>query len=363
MKLKKIISIICISGLLVGTMGCNKEQTVEEYPTENHTSGETTEPQDTSDSSLGEDTEEHNLDIDSLRTNGVFYYNPTLLNPVYKDHLSEQLQKEAEMIMEAVYNHDLTIDFSGMPSDFSSINLATELAQLSSPFCEMIYLEAEGNDVYRVVYPYEEPEMKEKIAIYEQTVTDMINERISSTDTDAQRAEIVYKWLIEEFDFDYDSLGSQDTLFESEDEYIRVDDITFVEEKHGDLYNFAYVYVLILHQLGIENNLMGSMGTYEAQGCEKLDELMLMDKTYFYNLFCIGDSWYYCDLFFEKVVYDSYKEDDPDAECDFTYFGMSDETRNKSWDVQYKRPVFNLVATKSPGMPECAEDLALEPID
>lgn len=357
MKLKKLVSIICTFGMLFFAIGCQRVQTVTEYPTTVHTNGEADNKNDEEAEVPSTETEEEKLVTDSLRTNGKFYYNPTLLNPVYKDHISEELQTEARMIMEAAYNHDLTIDFSNMKSDYSSVNLATELAMLSSPFCEEISLEDDGNGVYRVVYLYEEQVMKEKVAAYEQIITDMINERISSTATDAERAKIVYKWLIEEFEFDYDSLGNQETLTETDSEYERVDDITFVEQKHGDLYNFVYTYVLILHQLGIESNLMGSMGYYEMQGSDKLDELMSPEKTYFYDMFCIDDTWYYCDLFFEKVVYDEDKEKYPETECEFTYFGMGDETRSKSWHPQYKRPVFNLVATKSPGMPECPEDL------
>lgn len=360
MKRNRLISIVCVASMLACIAGCGKAETIVDYPTANTTvqntdnndAGNTTtaEPAKPSDESV-------QLVTDSLRTNGTFYYNPTILNPEYKDHVSEDLQKEAQAIMSAVYNHDLTIDLSGMKPDKSSVELAADLARLSSPFCELVSFEEDDNGTYRIVYPYEDSVMIEKVAFYEEEVTNMINDRISSTDSDAQRAKIVYKWLVEEFEFDYDSVDVSDGNVEDAPDYEVLDDLTFMQEKHGGVFNFEYTYTLLMFQLGVNGNIMGSMGSYKAQGCDYLDELMQTDKTYFYNLFEIGDSWYYCDPFFEKMVLDEEKENYPDAECEFRYFGMSDETRNKSWDVQYKRPVFSLVASKSPSMPKCEEDL------
>ncbi len=360
MNIKKYVSIICAISLVTLSAGCGKTETVIEYPTAVSDSGsnEKTET-DIKDNESAEQEETNNTITDTLRTNGTFYYNPTILNPMYKDHLSEDLQKEAIMIMESVYNHDLTIDFSALKPEESSVKLAMGLAQLSSPFCESITLEEDVNGIYSIIYPYEENVMREKIAFYEKEVSDMINERIRPSATDAERAKIVYEWLVEEFEFDYDSVDSAMGSIETVPGYEGIDDMTFMEVKHGSVFNFDYTYALIMFQLGIDCNIMGSMGSYEAQGYEYLDELFQTNKTYFYDYFRVGDKWYYCDLFFEKMAFDDAKENYPNAECEFKYFGMSDETRNKSWKVQYKSVAINLVPAKSPAMPTCSEDLEI----
>lgn len=360
MKRQRILSVLCIMTLVL-TAGCGKAKTVVNYPIPVVSKG----TEDTGAESNAEEndteknvTEEPVFEMDSIRSNGKFYFNPEVLNPIYKEHVSEDIQNDAKAILNAIYNHEQTVDLSKIKPDAPSARLAMGLASLSSAIAEVCYIEEEENGVYRIIYGMDESEFEKLVSDYEEKLTSMIDEIIEPADTDAQRAYKVYKYLVENMEFDYGFLDSLDETSIRESEYVP-SIRSFVDGK-GEIDAFELNYMYILFQLGIENNIIGSIGRYEPQNCALLDDIMPTQETFMCNVIHIGDNWYNCNIVFEKVVYDEIKADFESAECEMKYFGMSDDTCDKSWQVHYSREIFNIVASKTNGTPECTEDLEIE---
>lgn len=332
MNRKRITAIICALSMIGAIAGCGKTTVVEEYPTQAPEAvsniDDNTEPEEPEKTEIDDE-----MPKDSLRTYGSFYYNPTMLGAFgyNNDLVSPEIRKDAIVIMQAVYNHEATVDLSDYAPDPTMVNVAMSMAQASSPICELCNVENEGDGVYRIVYGLEDSIFTQTVSQYEEKLTEAINDTIDPSDTDDQRAYKMYKYLVENMEFDYDSI---ENMSKSQQINHKNSALAAFVEGCGDYDNFIKNYLFILIQLGVDSNLKGALGSYNEQEdneCEILDEAMLGATYYYFNTIYVNNSWYNCDITFEKIRYDAEKKANPDADYQYSYFGMSDETREKSW--------------------------------
>ena len=132
-------------------------------------------------------------------------------------------------------------------------------------------------------------------------------------------------------------------------------------DKKLDQMEIARLYRFILSQLNIECYAVQASGTYYKQDDEKLDAFMKDAYLNYWNVVVADGKAYNCDLFYEIAILDTQRNENPNATADMTYFGMSDETRKKSFNVSKSslKTLNTYMFEDQPSdviIPECLED-------
>ena len=376
---KKILatafSFMCIANIAL-TAACNNPKTIVDYP---EPSTEVIRSTDTG-GEVNDIPEEEEIDEaflpepDSLREEGKFKYNPSSLNSTFKNQISNpKVIKAARKIMENVYNVEETFvledEYEITEAEF---NIAYQLATQSSPMVDSVYITREDDTNYKVVYfpkvDFDErnqpiygegltpEEAKAIFDEYETFVTDMINDNLTSENTDMERAEIIYKALIMNVDCTY---SPTDTVEDSDDNVSEDSESPMLERvTKGELYiwELPYLYMYFLNQLHVDSMLVWCWGEYQPQNAELLDTEMGDEENCIWLIVTVDEKPYTCNIIFEKGVLDSQRLIVGDYDPDLQYFGMSDETRDKSMKVFYINPSGTINPVKEPKVPNCPED-------
>ena len=395
-NLKRFLSFMMsalLTFLVFAGSGCNNAKTIEDYP-------EPTTVTASSDTGNGDEAntasqngekpvekEEEILDEsllpepDSLREKGVFEYNPTALNPVFKMEMKNnpKIVRVAKEILSAVHEAKPTFELSGdLSCTEAEMKLARALAELSSPVCYCVDIDTEDFETYTLSYfpSYEEDhfgdetmtgaiseeEAKEKIDAYIEICEKLINETVTDKDDDMQRAAKIYKKIIETYEFEYpnsaeenmeDSEGMVTESYETED-YV----VSQIISGKMHAWQFLEFYEALMVQLNVNTMMIGSMGKYHDQSFTLLDKTMDEDNDggFVWMIVMVDDKAYHCDILMDKMALDSQRESFEEYESDMLYFGMSDETREKSFTMYYTQIFESINPVNKTSVPKCEED-------
>ena len=209
-----MMSVLFAFSLLAGS-ACNNAKTINDYPepvtvtapsdAENN-EGNTAE-NDTKPAEKEEETLDEALlpEYDSLREKGVFEFNPTAVNPVFKMEMKNKpkIVRVAKEILEAVHDAKPSCELTGdLACNEAEMKLARSLAELSSPVCYCVDISTEDMETYTISYfpSYEsdqfgdetmtgaisEEEAKEKIDAYKELCENLINETLTDKDDECE---------------------------------------------------------------------------------------------------------------------------------------------------------------------------------
>ena len=380
-----------------------KEKTIDikEYPQEVQTVEEEQNPIKETDSAENDEEENNALTDAQLKAlldapdpfeNGTFSFNmkciPYYMAQKYKDQ--PEIIMNALAYLEAVYNQDT--EFEMPPEDQLDIEgfiRAMELAEMANPMVSAVRLDTEDYIHYKVVYfpqyllvpsenndfpnvmpgEGEDPDEAGKVMDnFVDYVCETVNKNVSPQDSDIEKARAVYEALANDIGIvDLDKYIDLN-VFSEEDLEGAINRRTLVEgtlEKKLDQVELARLYRFILSQLNIECYAVQASGTYYSQEDEKLDAFMKDAYQNYWNVVVSDGKAYNCDLFFEIAILDTIKDENEHATADMTYFGMSDETRNKSFKVSKSslKSLNSFMFEDVPSdviIPECVEDYYTE---
>ena len=366
-KLSLATSILLIFLLLFATACKDKKISVEDYPEPESVVKEEKERQEyTSEADLSgamtdEEFEEFIANPDPFEKNGNFIYNPANIpeNLCRKYRDNPKVIANARHILCAIYNFDS--EFEIPTEDVLSAEeffLAYELACEASPMTYGATVDSEDYQHFTVSYlpsftVYQEDDgsftaetiendnpahAKEVFEGFIEYVTSTINKNVDKDAPQMEKAKAVYRALANDFTIDWDLFGM--SLVESDDFTDGSVDIisknTLIEgvwEKKLDQYQLALFYQFMMYQLNIECMCVSGSGTYHKKNIEELDNYMadLWQNTW--NVVVSDGKAYNCDLFMEIAVLENRKITNPGSEADLTYFGMSDDTHDKTYTV------------------------------
>ena len=388
---KKILTVImtftCVFSLLANT-ACNKPSKVEYYP-----EVEVVETPVDDENGGEEVVEEKEEELDeallpeyiSFRETGEFKLNPEILHPSYKEQVKNnpKVIKAAKKALQAVYNGEETVTFDEGDEEYqiSELKLAAELASMSNPMCDVVYTTEDKNEdgsfnlVYFSKYELDEfnqrsydsgisgVEAKERFDDFEKFVTEIVNNSgAKQTDSDIEVARLIYKELIENVTLIYPSEedGGLQAYFTSSipGEETVIKQTTIIDRANArelELYDVISIYEFILTQLGIKCEIMGANGKYVAQS-NGIDAQMSTMNTWIWPIVYSDDKAYHCDIIFDKTVLDEQRVNFPDYESDLLYFGMSDKTRDESFQPIWSQMLGTVIASKQLSVPKCEED-------
>lgn len=393
-----LLSAAFVVSMLAGS-GCNNPKIIEDYPepvsiTETVDEGEPADGESETETKPAQ-KEEEDLDealranYDSIKETGEFIYNPIAINPVFKMELKNnpRLVRIAKKMLQAIYDcsPELVLDGDEACTE-AEFNLARELAALSSPFVEIAEFDTEDNETYTITYfptyTYDEfgeaqitdgvstDEAKKKIEAYTDLVTEIINTNITDKDDEMQRAAKIYKYLIENYELDYSEFESEDVVEEDEDGYPKGQVISYntAENSYIDVFAedtmyywyFLRFYEYLMVQLNVDCMLVGCMGEYHDQSFSKMGKVFDgSDRGWVWLIVKNGDDAYHCDMIMDKLALDSQRESFEDYKSDMLYFGMSDEKRNKSYQMYWTRIFESVNPVNSTSLPQCEKDYVL----
>ena len=319
---------------------------------------------------------------------GTFSFNikciPYYMAKKYQDH--PEIIMNALAYIEAVYNQDS--EFEMPPEDVLDIDgyiHAMELAEMANPMVSAVRLDTEDFIHYKVVYlpkytavqneetgfidimPAEaedQDEAKKVIGDFVDYVCETVNKNVSADDSDIEKARAVYEALANDIGIVDLEKYTDPTIIYSDDMEELANRRTIVEgtlDKKLDQMEIARLYRFILSQLNIECYAVQASGTYYKQDDEKLDAFMKDAYLNYWNVVVADGKAYNCDLFYEIAILDTQRNENPNATADMTYFGMSDETRKKSFNVSKSslKTLNTYMFEDQPSdviIPECLED-------
>ena len=121
-------------------------------------------------------------------------------------------------------------------------------------------------------------------------------------------------------------------------------------------YSVPDLYFFLLDQVGIESYPVPASSKYKEQYIPVLDDHMANSDWNTWTIVVMDGTAYHCDLIYDYIIYSAAKKEDPEAEIEPLFFGMSDETRKKSLEITGGSIWVNLPGNYS-SAPECPEDL------
>lgn len=383
--LAAIISLLSLSGC-TGKPG----KIVEDYPTpvkeeegmQNQTeTGENTDNTANKKEMSDEEFEELIKNRDPFES-GKFIYDPLKLDAslcqLYRDN--PNIIKLTKAYMNAAYNMDT--EFS-VPEDEvpegEDLWTAIELASILNPLCEAAGFDnTEESNRFKITYfpryiikdsggydinivmdtestkdPDEAKELYNEFVDY---VSDLVNNNVSEEDSDIEKARAVYKALVSDIKAPEDISIEARALKEDDEEWVMDTLVEGIHNRELDQYQFATMYRFVLMQLDIECIALNSGGIYVKQDNERLDKYMGQFGGWnTWNIVVADGFAYHCDLFFEVLVLEAKRETKPDYEPEMIYFGMSDETRDKSFKVS-RSEMWPMDTREDYKIPNCEKD-------
>lgn len=378
--LKKSLSILLslvfsFSFLMAG--GCTEKAVIEDYP--EMSSPSTSDTDDETQEEAPDSSENAPLvEFDSLFSEGRFIYNPEAINPTYKKELENKplTVSIAKTIMNAVYNLDTEFVLTGDEKDIHEFEKGFKLACWSSPLVNCVDITTDDYETFTIVYfpEYSDDgsaegnveEAKAKFEEYEDFVEGLINDNITDTDNYMQRAEKIYKALIEEIDIEHDLENLDIAVFQTNPMEETVAGLNFafvdvVNTKKLTMWEFVQLYSFFLTELNVEHiTIFGGGTAYNEQECEIINDYMIKLKgTWVWTLVTDGDNVYNCDILMDEMALEEQRKGKEDYESDMIYFGMSDKTRKESiifTNRRYAMTMNQAQQTQSANLPTCQED-------
>lgn len=312
-------------------------------------------------------------------SDGQFVFNPEAINQYYLDELKDKpIQiKLAKRILKAVYDleteFELTGEYECEEEDFVQ---ALRLARLSNPMVNCTSVSLNDSNTVKIVYypPYSQSfdsddnsykdEVGNDFREFELFVTETINKIISFEDDSIERAKKIYSVLVNELELDYDAeriINTNGSVSENIIECNNTDIIKVPETGKLPFWSFMGLYQFFLTQLDVEYICVVGGGDYNETEFEKINEYKLeLEFVWFWTIITDGGNAYNTDILMDKIALDSQRESNASRESDLLFFGMSDDTRKKSFNYQARKLVMTMYPLKQIDkqidLPECKTD-------
>lgn len=281
-------------------------------------------------------------------------YNIELLNPAYKDDVPEEVQNLAIDMIKAVSEGKESVEVKITDAKPTHANLAFSLAYYSNPVMELVEMNYDSDrKVCDFTYVVDNP--AEKCKKFEQNVNNLFANCINLSDNDEKKAKALYGYLINELEYDheYETAWRDGTINSySNDAYLLT--IDCLENKTAHFDNVLFLYTFCLNQLEIKSLIIGGSGKLTYTKSAELTDLV--QNSNIWMIITIGDNSYHCDTFFEAAVLYEDRKKDPDAQCKYLFFGMSDKTRDDSFDTYYTGVGFILDPALGKDIPKCDKE-------
>ena len=361
-NLKRSLSLtvsLLMSFVFLMTNGCNNTKTIEDYPeipvSQNvePDDGEVTavNDEDTSEKVVAEDTVKRGYD--SIYDTGTFVFNPEAISIQYTEEMKnkEASYKAAKIILKALDECKEQIELTEEDGiDDMEFNRGLKLARINSPMAACVDINMTEPNIYKISYfptlsednreIYESDtdiaEVERKYTAFKEYVTDAINNNITADDDYMERAAKIYKFMIENIELEQDNefletaalTNPMTLMLESYD----TDIIDVPETQKLDYGHFLLLYDYFLTQLNVEHVIdVGGGREYDVPTDSIKEAMDIIHGNWLWIVVTDEEQYsYHCDILMDKMLLDEQRKSKSDYESDMVFFGMSDDTRNKS---------------------------------
>ena len=325
-----------------------------------------------------------NREYDSIWDTGSFIYNPEAINPYIKDEMKnkEASYTAAKIILKAIYERQTEIELSDEDGiDDMDFSRGFKLARMSNPEVACIDITMVESNEYKISYfptvsadgheifegDISMSEVENRLSAFEEYVTNTINNNITADDDYMERAEKIYKVLIEDIELVEDEelliksgrSNPMDEVLASYDTAI----IDVTENKKLNQFQFIFLYDFFLSELNIKHVYAASVGDIGDVPTDSIKEALELTYGVWYWMIVADEenNFYHCDILMDKMLLDEQRRTQKDYKSDMVFFGISDKTRKETLDIRGVSVVLTMDSTNSThnsasGVSECKED-------
>ena len=394
---RKLTTILLSSALIMSGFACNRAVKIDAsaYPDANNSQDTTQTTDDPADTETPSDEESFVLSkedfekyfgapVDSIKEYGEFVYDPTYMSPEVKNGYKEnpKVVVAAYTILEAIFNYESEVDLG------SEFNLTEEdmegvytLLYTSGAINQVVDVQSDDNTHFTIKYfprfqvtskndydmqidvvgGVDSAEAERRVSVYLDYVNQTIKENITPEMTDMERAEAIYKKIIEDFDLQErgDSYMSMGSIEYDEDGVGYIESFALIDDMEDgalSLDNFASLYAYILDQLHVNHRFIGVGGTVKDTEYEFFNNYLYADEWVSWEIVTQDDKSYNCVLVFDELVEESYKADGKSYDGDTEYFGISDETLRKTFGFSAEQRYDMSFVSDAAVLTDCAEE-------
>jgi stress response protein YsnF len=352
-----LLSFVMTFAILMANGCVKKPAVIEDYPEVQVIVEDETEdvdvPEVIEDEEIVVDKDTVNRGYDSIYETGSFVFNPEAISIQYTEEMKnkEASYKAAKIILKALDECKEQIELEEEDGiDDMDFNRGLKLARINSPMASCVDITMVEPNVYKISYfptlsedhreLYESDtdiaEVERKYTAFKEYVTDAINNNITADDDYMERAAKIYKFMIENIELEQDNefletaaltnpmtliLASYDT-----------DIIDVPETQKLDYGHFLLLYDYFLTQLNVEHVIdVGGGREYDVPTDSIKEAMDTINGNWLWIVVTDEEQYsYHCDILMDKMLLDEQRKSKSDYESDMVFFGMSDDTRNKS---------------------------------
>lgn len=389
----RIIALLTAVTLLF-PVGCNsfgKTISSNDYPIPVNEEEETVNTENTetaSDVTVEKENDISELDAEalkpepnSLKESGKYVFNPRVIpQGLANDYLDNpKIVRIAKMLLDAVYHMEPEIVFEG-PDAVSEedIDTAIMVASLACPLMNAASISTVDGTTYNISYfdtisltdiseegdfnfgstgVLESSEALSRFEDFIDYVTCTINDNITPENTQAECAQIIYEQLIKDMELDLNYLNNvvMEEMKVGEVVYVAGENITHVNERKLNIWEFNDLYIFMLNQLQIEVVHVTTSGTFPPELTSEYEALKQADGWWDWLILALDGQYYHADLAMDKLKYD---KENGSGDPDLAYFGLSDESRSGSF--RFNKASMSVISgyyePKEFDIPECPND-------
>ena len=255
----------------------------------------------------------------------------TKISPMIQENVSEEVVVAAKNVIEAFlrYENKVSIEVSGNKQRFMNdmayvIHCTCPMFGAFTDFNEMTaYDTASGTVSWS--YFLKESELNSKVqAFYD--ITNSYLSKVSTTDSEAMRAMLLYYAVIDDLNYDYDLIGDSFDKLSKEEANLKSSPYYVLVEKSGICTNMSQAYMFLCTQADI------ACGTVLHTGGSGM---------HMWNIVQIDGKYYYCDPTW-------------DANASLKYFGITAADR-ASWAGEYSSSEGTMLSVTIPEKYEIAD--------
>ncbi len=352
-----LLSFVMTFAILMANGCVKKPAVIEDYPEVQVIVEDETEdvdvPEVIEDEEIVVDKDTVNRGYDSIYETGSFVFNPEAISIQYTEEMKnkEASYKAAKIILKALDECKEQIELEEEDGiDDMDFNRGLKLARINSPMASCVDITMVEPNVYKISYfptlsedhreLYESDtdiaEVERKYTAFKEYVTDAINNNITADDDYMERAAKIYKFMIENIELEQDNefletaaLTNPMTLML---ELYDTDIIDVPETQKLDYGHFLLLYDYFLTQLNVEHVIdVGGGREYDVPTDSIKEAMDTINGNWLWIVVTDEEQYsYHCDILMDKMLLDEQRKSKSDYESDMVFFGMSDDTRNKS---------------------------------
>ena len=381
------LSIVMTFAVLMAN-GCDKAETIDDYPEVQVIVDDETDnvdvPEVIEDEEVVVAKETIDRGYDSIYDTGTFVFNPEAVNPAIKEEMKnkETSYKIGIDILNAIHEHKTEFELTGDDEvDELDFNRGFKLARTTSPMATCVDITKVDTNKYKINYfptvsadgheifegDISMSEVENRLSEFEEYVTNTINNNITADDDYMERAEKIYKVLIEDIELVEDEelliksgrSNPMDEVFASYDTAI----IDVTENKKLNQFQFIFLYDFFLSELNIKHVYAASVGDIGDVPTDSIKEALELTYGVWYWMIVADEenNFYHCDILMDKMLLDEQRRTQKDYESDMVFFGISDKTRKETLDIRGVSVVLTMDSSNSThnsasGVSECKED-------